>query len=139
MCLPQLVAKHLFCPMSGNQDSESGKFLLVESGILGFGIRNPTNDYNPVSTSIPVPSIPVPSIPLTRTGIRIHDCFEVLTWGDLIAKLKSVGLQLDQLKVASILLLKDRKSGGCQQPRDPNFYPIYAIFLRKGTPSVYLL
>ena len=28
---------------------DSSKFLLVESGILGFGIRNPTNDWNPES------------------------------------------------------------------------------------------
>ena len=37
---------------------EAGKFWLVESGILGFGIRNsvqgirnPTNDWNPESTA----------------------------------------------------------------------------------------
>ena len=28
---------------------DSPKFLLVESGILGFGIRDPTNDWNPES------------------------------------------------------------------------------------------
>ena len=28
---------------------ETGKCLLVEFGILGFGIRNPTNDWNPES------------------------------------------------------------------------------------------
>ena len=36
-------------PCKGNRIPESGKFLLVESGILGFGIRNPTNDWNPES------------------------------------------------------------------------------------------
>ena len=53
---------------------ESGK-LLVESGILGFGIRNPSKDLNPES-----------KVPLTKTGIqylesgiqgvesRIQDC-----------------------------------------------------------------
>ena len=30
-----------------NQIPESVKFLLMESDILGFGIRNPTNDWNP--------------------------------------------------------------------------------------------
>ena len=41
-------------PCKGIRNPESGKFLLVESGILGFGIRNtaqgirnPTNVWNP--------------------------------------------------------------------------------------------
>ena len=44
MCMPQLVAKHLFCPMLWNRDSSIREILPVESGILGFGIWNPTND-----------------------------------------------------------------------------------------------
>jgi len=36
-------------PFKGIGIPESGKFLLAESGILGFGFRNPTNDWNPES------------------------------------------------------------------------------------------
>ena len=44
--------KKLFIPCKEMRKQESVKFLLVEFGILGFGIkefRNPTNDWNPVS------------------------------------------------------------------------------------------
>ena len=37
-----------------------------------------------------------------------------------------------------MLLLKAWKSGD-EQTRGPTFYPIYAIFERKGNPSIYLL
>ena len=44
--------KKRFTPCKGMRKQESVKFLLVEFGILGFGIkefRNPTDDWNPVS------------------------------------------------------------------------------------------
>ena len=48
--------KFSFTPYKGIRVPESEEFLLVECGILGFGIwntaqgiRNPTNDWNPVS------------------------------------------------------------------------------------------
>ena len=47
----------------GNLLVESGtqKILLVESGLLGFGIRNPTINWNPESRS---------QVLLTNTGIQ---------------------------------------------------------------------
>ena len=61
---------------------ESGKFFLVESGILGFGIRitaqgiwNPTNDWNPESKSN-WQRLESSTWNPESTGVesRIHDC-----------------------------------------------------------------
>ena len=66
---------------------ESVKFLLVESGILGFGIRNtaqgirnPTKDWNPIQGSSRKNWNQVPGIRCLESGIhglesRIQDCF----------------------------------------------------------------
>ena len=37
--------------MQGNPDSQIWEIFIIESGILGFGIQNPTNVLNPESTS----------------------------------------------------------------------------------------
>ena len=39
----------VYGPKNSPRIQDSGKFLLVEFGILGFGIRNPTKDWNPES------------------------------------------------------------------------------------------
>ena len=56
---------------------ESVKFLLVESGILGFGIRNtaqgirnPTKDWNPIQGSSRKDWNQVPGIRNPRCGIQ---------------------------------------------------------------------
>ena len=56
------VEPHL-APCKGIQILESRNFLLVESGILGFGIRNPalrirnpTKDWNPESNLLKIHS-----------------------------------------------------------------------------------
>ena len=52
-----------FAPCKGIRIPESRNFLLVESGILGFGIRNPalrirnpTKDWNPESNLLKIHS-----------------------------------------------------------------------------------
>ena len=54
---------HCFAPCKGIRIPESTNFLLVESGILGFGIqnpalriRNPTKDWNPESNLLKIHS-----------------------------------------------------------------------------------
>jgi len=56
-------AKELFAPCKGIRIPESRNFLPVESGILGFGIRNPalgirnpTKDWNPESNLLKIHS-----------------------------------------------------------------------------------
>ena len=47
--LRHFAAKACVAPCNGIRIPETGKFLLMECGILGFGIQNPTNDWNPES------------------------------------------------------------------------------------------
>ena len=48
-CTQKLFYLSFFAPCKGIRIPQSRNFLLVESGILGFGIRNPTKDWNPES------------------------------------------------------------------------------------------
>ena len=64
-------------PCEGIRILESAKFLLVESGILGFGIRNtaqgirnPTKDWNPIQVSSRKDWNQVPGIRNPRLGIQ---------------------------------------------------------------------
>ena len=60
---PIKLYKYYFAPCKGIRIPESRIFLLVESGILGFGIRNlalrirnPTKDWNPESNLLKIHS-----------------------------------------------------------------------------------
>ena len=88
--------------MQGNP--ESGKFLLVESGILGFGIRNsdqgirnPTNDWNPESTAWN---------PESKTVL------DSLTWDDMYSEtlLEKENFIMTLLQVLWSSPLSDRKA-----------------------------
>ena len=68
-------------PCEGIRVLESVKCLLVESGILGFGIRNtaqgirnPTKDWNPIQGSTRKKWNQVPGIRNPRVESRIQDC-----------------------------------------------------------------
>ena len=57
------LTTHQLAPCKGIRIPESGNFLLLESGILGFGIRNPalgirnpTKDWNPESNLLKIHS-----------------------------------------------------------------------------------
>ena len=69
-------------PCEGIRVLESVKFLLVESGILGFGmrntaqrIRNPTKDWNPIQGSTRKNWNQVPGIRNPRLGIQTPRLF----------------------------------------------------------------
>ena len=70
-------------PESGNfflWNPVSGKFLLLEFGIMDFGIRNPANDWNPQSyvwqrIRKPVPGIRIPHPPFKTV-------LDYLTWDE---------------------------------------------------------
>ena len=79
----------LVAPCKGIGIPESGKFSLVESGVLGFGIRdtgqgirNPTNDWNPEPSSIDEGLNPVPGIRNTRREILNPR----MSWTDRVVK-----------------------------------------------------
>ena len=62
-CTQKLFYLSFFAPCKGIRIPESRNFLLVESGILGFGIRNPalgirnpTKDWNPESNLLKIHS-----------------------------------------------------------------------------------
>ena len=60
-----------------NQES-AGKFLLVESGLQGFGIRNPANDWNPKS-KFHGQGMQFPGIGNPGRGIQ-NPTLDYLTW-----------------------------------------------------------
>ena len=71
-----------FAQCKGIQILESGKILFVESWILAFGIRNPTNDWNPDPIFTDKDWNPAPGSRIRGAESRNQDFFDYLTWGD---------------------------------------------------------
>ena len=79
----QMCAFNLtFAQCKGIQILESGKILFVESWILVFGIRNPTNDWNPDPIFTDKDWNPAPGSRIRGAESRNQDFFDYLTWGD---------------------------------------------------------